>query len=383
MQKYQFCFHCGKRLNTQKYSILYTGDGRYVCKSCRPSQTWECNRCESIFSNDMSPSLSPADETMCGDCWHEVYMHCGMCDSTFERRNGVNINTRHGRILVCRTCGAGRDVIGEYNFEPEFKFFPRRSKGGLFYGFEFEMECLARRHEVAGRIVKKSDGLFYCVRDGSLTHGIEIISNPASYSWIGKNFKYFREMFATKELGLTLSGETGTCGLHINMSREAFGAGHLFRFVKFMYRKGNRGLITRLSRRNKDTLQRWARLSYNGADIEDVVAGDTPEGHYYGVNLSNRRVVEVRIFNGTLEEDIFKASLEFCEALFHYTKPREATLTTKAFLNYVKKMTDSGGMYPNLIKFVDGGMESVSISSFEAPMLRAKLLALGDELRDG
>lgn len=380
LNKYQFCYHCAKRLNTEKYTIILTQDSKYVCKACKDGFTWRCGgQCDGTFSNEYESMDAPDGTKMCPECWHGTYMVCPVCDQIVGRNDTVRINMNGRRANMCLACGEERGTIREWNYEPEFKFFPSRKEGRLYYGFEFEMECLSHRHEVAKRITRNSNGLFYCVRDGSLTHGIEIISNPATYPWVLKNMKLFRRMFETKELGLAVSSEANTCGLHINMSREAFDNAHLYRFINFLYKTSNRSLITRMSRRTPATLKRWARLSYDDHEVEDVIAGHTPDGHYYGVNLSNRQVVEVRLFNGTLDEDVFLASLEFCEALYKFTKVKESTLTTKSFLSYAKDKK----CYPNLVKFVTGGIAEAKPSPFESDMLREKLQNLGRKLNDG
>ena len=98
-----------------------------------------------------------------------------------------------------------------------------------------------------------------------------------------------------------LSHAAGTCGLHVNISRLAFGCTYeqqeaaiarLLYFVEKFWAE-----LLRFSRRTQSQMNH---------------AKNSCAGRYTAVNLTNADTVEIRMFRGTLKLNTLKATLPVC-----------------------------------------------------------------------
>jgi hypothetical protein len=130
------------------------------------------------------------------------------------------------------------------------------------------------------------------------------------------------EVFKTAvSLGYT-SHQSGSCGLHVHVSRLAFGetetrqeaaiARVLYFFEKFWEE------LLKFSRRTPRQLDRWAaRYGYKEQprDILKHAKKGYHGGRYTCVNLSNADTIELRIFRGTLKWNTLMATLELADRI--------------------------------------------------------------------
>src|SRR5690606_36382259 len=129
-------------------------------------------------------------------------------------------------------------------------------------------ESPVNRHAMAKAIYDVAGQFVYCKRDGSLDDGIEIVSHPADYDYHLNKLPWERILNCLREAGYR-SHDPVTCGLHIHISREAFGSDHetqLDRIHRLLY------IVEKfwpywlkLSRRNELSMKQWA-ARYLGED---------------------------------------------------------------------------------------------------------------------
>ena len=112
-----------------------------------------------------------------------------------------------------------------------------------------------------------------------------------------------------------LSHAAGTCGLHVHISRLAFGCTYeqqeaaiarLLYFVEKFWAE-----LLRFSRRTQSQMNRWAaRYGIRLTPSEQMNhAKNSCAGRYTAVNLTNADTVEIRMFRGTLETEYFESHL--------------------------------------------------------------------------
>ena len=117
------------------------------------------------------------------------------------------------------------------------------------------------------------------------------------------------------------SHKAETCGLHVHISRSAFGESVLeqeasiARLLFFVEKNWNE--LLKFSRRTNRQLERWAaRYGYKDTPKEMMdQAKNHRLGRYTCVNLTNANTIEIRIFRGTLKYNTFLATLQLVNRL--------------------------------------------------------------------
>jgi len=207
----------------------------------------------------------------------------------------------------------------------DYKFFwsqkeqKKHQYQGLTIGLEIEVEgnydC---SQEKIVEIASAYNWIIACETDGSLgQYGVEIITHPMSYNFLKENKKQIRELINRLRASGCTSHDNGRCGLHVN-----FGRGPLltpcvtYKMIKLIKELGNIDcgrLLRRITRRAD--LTRWSSTaySYSPARLARSSNARVYEGRYRFINLQNNNVVEFRGFRGTLIDESFFASIEFCK----------------------------------------------------------------------
>ena len=226
-------------------------------------------------------------------------------------------------------------------------------------GFELEVEVLdgsIRDH--AESVINALGEHAYLKSDGSLDHGFEIVTHPHSLDSYRKEFAF--ESFRKFRQGGLRSWNTSTCGLHVHVSRTAFGIPydnrtdradliksrqlHELRFIKLIY--DNQRQVTRLAGRNTH----YANFNDKGNLHHKVMRGYDDGGRYSAVNTQNENTLEVRLFKGSLNEKRVLMALEFVHSAVEYTRDLKVNATNKAlswvaFSGYIHERSEQ---YPHL-----------------------------------
>ena len=118
------------------------------------------------------------------------------------------------------------------------------------------------------------------------------------------------------------SHDIGTCGMHIHISKLAFGSTEHEQDLNIakllLFFETNWDNIKKFSRRKNEQIVEYCNRYNNLLQEEEpseICKKAKAEGRYFAVNLKNDNTVEIRIFRGTLKIETFKASLQFTHLL--------------------------------------------------------------------
>lgn len=190
-----------------------------------------------------------------------------------------------------------------------------------------------------------NDGMerIYCKHDGSLDEGFEIVTHPMSLDYQLHQMPWMQLCKEAVTMGYT-SHQAGTCGLHIHVSRLAFGEDMdqqdvCIARVLYFFEKHWEELL-KFSRRTPRQLERWAArygLKDHPMDILDHVKKGYGGGRYSCVNLQNTDTIEFRMFRGTLKYNTLIATLQLvdriCDVAIHLSDDELKAMSWTTFVS--------------------------------------------------
>ena len=298
-------------------------DGQNLCADCLDAHTVLCVECGGrIWSDDNAGSR---DEPLCQDCYDDNYTSCCRCGRQLrEDQAYYESSDEYDERPYCSQCYAALDKdqsIHHYYYKPKAVF---HGEGPRFFGVELEIDGAGERasHALALlNIANRNGDCDYIKHDGSLDDGLEIVTHPMSLEYHLREMPW--EALCRKAVSLGyLSHRTSTCGLHVHVSRSAFGepeaaqAAAIARVLYFVERHWEE--LLKFSRRTPRQLERWAaRYGYKEQPMEilDFAKKGYHGGRYTCVNLQNADTVEFRMFRGTLKPNTIFAALELLDQL--------------------------------------------------------------------
>lgn len=294
--------------------------------------------------------MPQTDEEDLGSCWdcddvmhtddlysneYDHHLRCCSCDEEYVSA------CEHDRAREEST------LVHSYGYKPNPSFLHddgtssyyslmQDNRSTLYLGIEEEVECVDGDIDEGAEFVlatinhEADEKVVYLKEDGSISHGFEIVSHPATLGFFMNHFKW-EGIKGLSRLGYE-SWNKRSCGLHIHMSRAAFKDDkHLFKFLKFVY--GNPTELIKFAGRKSsyakfdvDTfLNSWndygQRDSIRGSTFMKMAKRETiNDDRYCAVNLRNVQTVELRFFRPSLKPETVQAALQFCDAAFHYTE---------------------------------------------------------------
>ena len=106
-------------------------------------------------------------------------------------------------------------------------------------------------------IANREQDRLYIKHDGSLDEGFELVTHPMSLSYHCKEMPWQAMLDTLVDMGYR-SHQTGTCGLHCHVNRDAFGETEaaIARILFFVERNWTE--LLNFSRRTMRQLERWA-----------------------------------------------------------------------------------------------------------------------------
>jgi hypothetical protein len=200
-----------------------------------------------------------------------------------------------------------------------FRTLPTEKSGPktTWLGVELEVERRRNAPPDLHRHVLNALGRTYALlkRDGSLSSsGFEIVTAAATLDFHRKQWgAFFAENGPQRHLK---AWNTGTCGIHVHVGRNAFTPLTLGKFLVFYNSPRNKPFIQLVAGRSSE---QWAAFD---ANKDNIKCGKKPHdsGRYTAVNLVNPATVEVRIFRGNVNPigffkclEFVAASLQFCQ----------------------------------------------------------------------
>ena len=285
-----------------------------------------------------------SDKTfLCGDCYREIFWYCRRCSGEFaySDRQPITLDDDYGdQICLCEECQEiyqRQNAIHQYDYVPKAKFYKEDNEymNLLYFGIELEIESGGKdKYELACTL----PDFVYAKCDGSLDDGFEIVSHPATYRWLMNHKEDWQQMLEVRKLGWR-SFQTETCGMHIHLSKVAFGNHHLYKFMKLFY--DNPEFILKISQReDKKNLKQWSSVDLDQKRLLHRAIDKHTHSHedrYTAVNLDRPETVEVRVFRGTMLAKLFWKNIEFVKAAYEYSyNYKVADMTEIQFRKYIK-----------------------------------------------
>ena len=188
----------------------------------------------------------------------------------------------------------------------------------------------------------------------ALEEGFEIVTHPMSLSYQLQQIPWEQICKGAVDLGYT-SHQAGTCGLHVHVSRLAFGETEeqqdtAIARVLYFFEKHWEELL-KFSRRTQHQLDQWAsRYGYKEQPMEilDHAKKGYHGGRYTCVNLTNRDTIEFRMFRGTLKYNTLIATLQLvdriCDVAIYLSDDELKALSWTSFV--------SGCQAPELVRYL-------------------------------
>lgn len=214
------------------------------------------------------------------------------------------------------------DYIQSYNYIPDNYIFRKVSdEEELYMGIELEIDKGGEDESSAKFVynhMNKDGDLVYCKSDSSLDDGFEIVTHPCTFEYHTKIKPMYKSLFKQLSDMKYKADFVSSCGFHVHINRNYFGKRKIDQDLgigKFVYLFSKYlKEITVIARRQ--TNQYAAEISLEKGDsIITAYANAIDIGKYSCVNLMHKNTVEIRLFQGTLNCNIFLLTLEFVKKL--------------------------------------------------------------------
>ena len=321
MEPMTTCALCGE--NFLESRSVYV-DNDCLCPSCAEERTTLCTRCgERIYNDDNAGD----DQTpLCQSCYDRSYTSCDRCGRVISLDDAYYEETDEDEDYpLCYDChirSASGTMIHDYYYKPEPIFY---GEGPRYYGVELELDEGGKISSNAASILETAQqngaDTLYCKHDGSLNDGFELVTHPMTLEYHQQKMPWRAILQECVEQGY-LSHQARTCGLHIHVSRRAFGTTEeqqdtcIARILYFFEKHWEE--LLKFSRRTQRQLERWAaRYGFKEQPMEilDHAKKGYHGGRYTCVNLQNRDTIEFRMFRGTLKYNTLIATLQLVDRI--------------------------------------------------------------------
>jgi len=338
--------------------------GRHIVERLDQIGWWfECISCHDFYDNDTYESYEHSGDTYCQPCYNDHIVVCDDCDYVYHIDYGHHCSYDEGE--------SDEGIIHAYHYKPHPVFFGHDE--GYHLGFELEIEAVSDSNDLNGSaesLMAILGDRTYFKFDGSVENGFEIVSHPHTLKEYTDKFPW-RFVKKAKELGFrSWDAQQSSCGLHVHVSRVAFGPGkledesddryykrtiivrqrHEIRFIKLIY--DNQRQIERLSGRPAN---RWSTFSDKNRVWNKVKDDYQVDGRYSAVNTSNRDTIEVRTFKGSLNKPRIMADIELVHCAVEYTRDLRVTGANKAlsWLKFTGYVAENMDKYPHLFTLME------------------------------
>ena len=323
------CEICGRQHPITRRTSF---DGQNLCPQCLEEETLICAHCgKRIWKDDNSGNDTVP---LCERRYQGYYVHCALC-GTLLHMDDASYEDDDTDAPYCPDCyrhmcrPQNIHSIQDYFYKPAPIFF---GNGPRYFGVELEIDGAGESSSNAGDIMEianqKADHI-YCKHDGSLENGFEIVTNPMSLEYHQHEMPWEAVLHEAVRMGYT-SHQAETCGLHIHVSRNAFGGtiseqDTAIARVLYFFEKHWEELL-KFSRRTSRQLDQWAaRYGYKDQprEILEHAKKGNGRGRYACINLQNADTIEFRIFRGTLKLNTLLATLQLvnrvCDVAIYLT----------------------------------------------------------------
>lgn len=301
--------------------------------------------CQNAY--DYSGNFSWCEE--CGNCFH-------IDDTYWDEDTECNYCVRCYEEVV-----GDRVIKGYHNHKDDYEYSKlmtsEESKEGLkglegkcFYGMEIEIEGVEYRgwgYTDKEEVAKKLDTMnnsFAFENDGSLNYGFEMISYPFTKAYMDKHLSNQLESMieVIKEEGF---GVKESCGLHFHVTKiNNTQVSNLIYLTEYF-----RNEFIELSKREIAKLNRWAKFHTTDIAIKsltkNVINDCVRKERYSALNISNRKTVEFRFFNGTIDHMELMARYEMIYNINEYALENELNDSLDNMPNFLDLITYKSDEY--------------------------------------
>jgi hypothetical protein len=345
----------------EQFTGSVTIEGNDYCDLCRKkffeehneSNFFECECCE--WLTNFSNSNWFDGTRYCDNCIENNVFNCGECDQLCWEGNDHYCENEENSY---------ESLIHNYTYRPAPYFF---GEGNYHFGFELEVESRGNGRYAGAMIAQESlGGHAYLKDDGSLSDGFEIVTHPHTLEKYHTDFNW--NVLDTLKNNGYRSWNTRTCGLHVHISRTAFGdardpwnsrlsssqrsqlilkrQAHELRFMKLIY--DNQRQVERISGRSNNS---YATFQDKGNLVRKVKEGYQGNGRYSAINTENDDTIEVRVFKGSLRKERVLSAIEFVHAVVEYTRDVKVSNKNHAlsWLKFTGYVSEKSELYPNLV----------------------------------
>ena len=257
MRNHHKCSICGREYAEDEV-ILF--DDEYLCETCLDEETLVCSDCGTRIWSEQNAGSS--EHPLCQRCFDRNYTTCERCGAVLSFDSVFYLDDEDDMPYCESCCEMLRNrAIHDYSYRPEPIFYGDAPR---YFGVELEIDGAGEVGSNAEKILaigNQDAERVYCKHDGSLDDGFEIVSHPATLVCHMQDFPWEQMMKKAVQLGYC-SHQVGTCGLHVHISRKAFGASTLeqeasiARLLFFVEKNWNE--LLKFSRRTNRQLERWA-----------------------------------------------------------------------------------------------------------------------------
>jgi hypothetical protein len=325
---------------TDDYPSATASDREYIERIVnRHARTFTCDDCEELHTYPTRTTVRGGTE-ICASCLDDNYVFSDYYEEYIHRNNARDAIDAHGNDATVEDNDddfewnddletythvdyTSRRVIRAYHSSKEF-FAPIHDdwtrQHNRHMGIELEVEApecdprpIARKINDTANGGRVGERLFF-ERDGSLTNGFEIITQPMSLPMIRETFDFLKHPQNTAGLR---SHRTTTCGLHVHVSRAGLTNITIGRAVTFVNDPRNDSFVMALARRYN--------TGYCKIVEKDPETAHLPADRYEAINLTPRNTIEFRLFRGSLKYDAVIAAAEFAHALLAFCARPETT----------------------------------------------------------
>ena len=277
--------------------------------------------------------------------------------------------------LVQRRRARRTNRIHQYSYKPSpiyhlGKQEKPEQRNKLHYGMELEVE-VPPGVDFNVLLTQIEASWLYAKSDSSISNGFELVSHPFTFEWMRENRSEFEKRWKHLLAAGCRSHNTNTCGTHVHMSKDAFTSFHLYKFMNFIY--SNPQFVKHISQRHGDGMEHYASLHREIPELMirkarrkqgNMNEDQGRDSRRVAVNLENTHTVELRFFRGNLRPDRFFKNIEFCEALYQFSK--QAALDELTAASFTAWTTRQRKTYPNLTKFL---VDTSIVSSTEPELI--------------
>lgn len=254
--------------------------------------------------------------TYCYSSRGEAWNYCYNCEEPCDLED-LFYNEGDGEYYCndcyCETCN---DFVYSYH-EWDGEYSPiGDSKEDVFLGFEIEVITHSNINECIDNFIQICDNnnfnwqkYFHIEEDGSLTNGIEFISQPLSF-----NIAYDVIPKMTRFLKYANFDIDSSCGGHIHITKNNFTKSRIVDVLQFM--ELNKDFIFDYSQRDVGKFNRWSPFyNTNLGDLENIALENKWGDRYHIINFNNYSTIEFRLFKGTLSFRNILANIELIKLL--------------------------------------------------------------------